>query len=120
MRTVNDGVLTTKQVCDILGIHRQTLARWYNWWENKYFEKPDDLYLPGYFFVNGVKQKHFYPKDIPALKKFQEQVNTTHRGCMSRYNAAKVWGPRGDSKLRREGLDPTEERAKLYDNYVED
>lgn len=123
MRTINEGYISAPEVCKILGIHRHTLRRWYVWWENPYFEKPDDLYLPPYR-LEGQDTTHrhrmFAPEDIEHLKKFHKQMCTTHKGEMSRFNAAKVWNKRGDEPLRNKGIDPEQERMKLYKNYRED
>lgn len=120
MQTQNLDYVFGYEVCKTLGIHGCTLRRWYQWWENPHFEKPEDLYLPPYRYLGNSCLKIFRKEDVEHLRVFHEKLTTTHRGALAEFNAAKVWGKRADSILKKKGLDADHERMKLYKNYEED
>ena len=57
--------------------------------------------------------KYFKKEDLPKLVEFHKALNTTHRGCMSEYNAAYQWGDNGTRALKNKNLDPDEVRGRL-------
>lgn len=87
-----------------LDISSQTLTRWYKWWENDAFNKPEDLYLPNYFYMDRRKTKYFKKEDLHYLEEFSQKLSTTHKGAMSEFNAVYQWGARGIKALRRKGI----------------
>lgn len=90
-----------------------TIKRWYKWWESDQFEKPDDLYLPPYQYMDRRKTKYFKKDDIVKLKAFNIALQTTHRGAMSEFNAAYQWGKRGGRALTNKGLDAKTTQSKI-------
>lgn len=78
--------LSISKVAQILNVSNNTITRWYAWWEDDNFEKPTDLYLPEYVYLDKRKTKYFRKDTLSKLKEFQIKLNTTHRGVMSKYN----------------------------------
>lgn len=113
MDKLQDNYLSINKVCLLLEISPHTIKRWYRFWENPEFEKPKDLYLPPYYYVDRRKTKYFKKEDLPKLVEFHKALNTTHRGCMSEYNAAYQWGDNGTRALKNKNLDPDEVRGRL-------
>lgn len=104
MQTLNKGYLSAGKVGLHLDVSVLTIYRWYKWWENPNFEKPDDLFLPQYYYKDRRKTKYFKEEDLPALEKFRNALQTTHKGCMSEFNAALQWGKRGEKVLEKKGM----------------
>lgn len=113
MLEVNPNFLSIRRVSNLLDVSDHTIARWYKWFESEEFEKPEGLTLPPYYFKDRRKTKHFKVEDIPKLKEFEEKINTTHRGCMSEFNAAYQWGKRGKRALTNKGENYLEVRKKM-------
>lgn len=88
----------------LLDLSSQTLTRWYRWWENDAFNKPEDLYLPNYYYLDRRKTKHFKKEELHYLSEFGEKLNTTHKGAMSEFNAVYQWGARGVKALKKKGI----------------
>lgn len=111
---LQETYVSISKVCLITEISPQTIKRWYKFWENPEFEKPKDLYLPPYYFVDRRRTKYFKKEDIIKLVRFHEALNTTHRGCMSEYNAAYQWkNDVGTRALRNKNLDVDEVRSRI-------
>lgn len=111
---ITENYVSISKVCLLTEISPQTIKRWYKFWENPEFKKPEGLYLPPYYYVDRRRTKHFKKEDIPKLVEFHEALQTTHRGCMSEYNAAYQWKRKvGDSALRGKNLDPNEVRSRI-------
>lgn len=91
--------LSINKVALLLDISTATIKRWYLWWDNTEFEKPDGLYLPHYYFMDRRKTKFFKESDIPHLKKFHEDINGKYKGAMSEFNAVYSWGKPGKKIL---------------------
>ena len=113
MANVNEDYLSIRKVSSILDISDHTIARWYKWFESDEFNKPADLSLPPYYYKDRRKTKFFKKSDIPRLKEFAEKLNTTHRGCMSEFNAVYQWGNRGKRALKNKGEDYDQVRNKM-------
>lgn len=103
MQTINDGYLPAGKVCLMIDVSLLTLYRWYKWWDNENFEKPEGLYLPPYYFKDLRKTKFFKKCDIPHLEKFKNDLRGPYKGCMSEFNAALQWGNRGKRALKNKG-----------------
>lgn len=97
----------------LIDISDHTIRRWYKWWENDDFTKPEGLFLPPYFNMDRRGTKFFRKEDIHHLEKFKEQMQTTHKGAMAEFNAAYQWGARGIRALKNKGtFDEVQEKMK--------
>lgn len=113
MPNINEDYLSIRKVSSLIDISDHTIARWYKWFESDEFEKPKDLSLPPYVFKDRRKTKYFKKSDIPKLEAFAKALATTHRGCMSEFNAVYQWGKRGQRALANKGEDYKEVRNKM-------
>lgn len=113
MANINQDYLSIRQVANMLDISDHTITRWYKWFESEEFKKPEDLSLPPYSFKDRRKTKFFKKTDVPKLQEFAHAIQTTHRGCMSEFNAAYQWGKRGQRALTNKGEDYSEVRKKM-------
>ena len=113
MKTLNENYVSAGKACLMVDITIDTLYRWYRWWENENFPKPEGLYLPPYYHKDRRKTKFFKTEDIPALMKFAEDVRGPYKGCMAEFNAALMWGKRGSKILENKGTSKKEVRTKL-------
>lgn len=113
MPIYNEGYVSITKVCLMLNLSHQTIQRWYRWWDNDEFKKPQDVYLPPYYFKDRRKTKYFKEEDVKYLQKFHEQLQTTHKGLMADFNAAFQWGKRGDKILRKRNLTAREIKNKF-------
>lgn len=113
MKTLNEDYVSAGKACLIIGITIDTMYRWYRWWENDNFPKPEGLYLPPYYIKDRRRTKFFKNEDIPALQKFAEDVRGPYKGCMAEFNAALMWGKRGAKILENKGTSKKEVRTKL-------
>lgn len=95
MNDFNKEYLSINQVSVIIDCSATSIKRWYKWFEDDNYEKPLDLKLPPYYYVDGRKTKHFKREDIIILQDFKEKLNTSHKGIMAEYNANYQWGVRG-------------------------
>ena len=105
--------LSINRVGMSLDISDHTIRRWYKWWENDEFEKPDGLYLPPYYHLDRRGTKYFKKEDIPHLKEFRNKIQSTHKGAMAEFNAAYQWGKRGEKALKNKGLNITDTKHKI-------
>ncbi len=68
-----------------------TIKRWYSWFENGNYEKPEGLELPKYYHFDAKGTKYFDKSAVEALKEFQTKLKTSYRGCMAEYTKKEVW-----------------------------
>ena len=98
-------VFSTSRTAQILDVSDRTLIRWYKWYENEDFIKPEGLKLPEYT-VDNRGTKFFTLEAIQQLAKFKEDLQGCYRGCMAEFNAYWQWGRRGtailENKRRKE------------------
>lgn len=113
MRTINDGYLSPGAVALHLEVTVDTLYRWYKWWENDNFEKPEGLYLPPYYIKDRKMSKWFKKEDLPHLKKFRDDIRGPYKGAMAEFNAVLLWGKRGERALKNKGTSKKDVRIKL-------
>ena len=106
--------LSITKVAYLIEVSPQTIKRWYYFWENKNFEKPSELILPPYHFLDKRNTKYFHKSDIPALARFGHLIRTQYRGVMSEYNAVTSWGERGKENLLRKGKNFDDSKLKFY------
>lgn len=90
---------TIARVAQIIDVSTQTLKRWYKWYENPDYEKPNGLKLPQYSTDNRGT-KFFTMSAVQELIKIKELMSTEFRGCMAEYNATYQWGRRGTEILQ--------------------
>ena len=102
---------TTARAAQILDISTQTLKRWYKWYHDDTYKKPEGLKLPDPF-INEFGTMLFTMEQLQELHKFQEDLRTKYRGCMAEFNAVYQWGKRG-SKILDPGKQYTKRRNKL-------
>lgn len=113
MATLNEGYVTIGKAALLLNLSQQTITRWYKWWENDNFKHPEDMHLPPYYYKDRRRIKYFKAEDVPLLKKFHEQLTSTHAGVMSEFNAAYQWGKRGEKVLQKRDSSSKEVKAKF-------
>lgn len=106
MIKLNDDYLSINRVAMALDISDHTIRRWYKWWEDDTYPKPNDLFLPKYYHKDRRGTKFFKKEDVPALKEFRNKIQTTHIGAMAAFNSFYQWGKRGevirDNKKKKE------------------
>lgn len=82
------------QVAQMIGVVNDTITRWYSWYEDDSYTKPQGLVLPKYVYLDKRKVKYFHKDDIELLKQFASDLKTKYRGCMAEYNQKHFWGNR--------------------------
>ena len=87
-------LFSTARAAQILDVSTTTLKRWYKWYEDDSYIKPDGLTLPKYTTDNRGT-KFFTIQDIQHLEDFKCKLQTEYRGCMADFNAVNQWGQRG-------------------------
>jgi len=110
---IKGNYVRINRVAMMLDISDHSIRRWYKWWESPEFEHPADLFLPKYYHMDRRGTKFFKKEDIAAIRKFREQLQTTHKGIMSEFNAAFQWGKRGEKTLINKGTTAEEVRFKM-------
>lgn len=113
MKTLNDDYVSAGRACLLVDITIDTLYRWYKWWENDNFPKPEGLTLPTYYHKDRKGTKFFKKEDIPKLQKFARDIRGPYKGCMAEFNATLMWGKRGTKILENKGISKKEIRDKL-------
>ena len=96
---MKEDYISINKVALYLDISVATIRRWYLWWDNPEFDKPEDLFLPHYYFMDRRKTKYFKKSDLKYLEKFREDINGKYKGVMSDFNAVYSWGKPGRKKL---------------------
>ena len=89
---------TTARAAQILDVSPQTLKRWYKWYHDDTYKKPEGLKLPSPV-INEFGTMLFTMEQLQELHKFQEDLRTKYRGCMAEFNAVYQWGRRGSKIL---------------------
>ena len=95
-----DGRLSISKVALILDVSTTTIKRWYAWYENENYDKPEDLKLPSYV-KDGRGTRYFLPEDVEVLETFKNRLQTDYRGAMAEFNAYYQWGRYGTARLER-------------------
>ena len=89
MKTLNENYVSAGKVCLEVDITLDTLYRWYRWWENDNFPKPEGLYLPPYYHKDRRKTK-FFKKEEPVLEGAADEVETLEEGAEAEEVAEEV------------------------------
>lgn len=110
---VNSEHIRIGMASKMIGTTCRTIRRWYKWYENNEFSKPDGLVLPEYEFKDKTPALYFRKEDIKVLAEFKRRVNTVDKGCMAEFNAVRQWGKYGKKNILDKGLDYKEVRGKL-------
>lgn len=100
-----DDYISISKVAYIIDTSIETLKRWYRWYESPEFEKPNDLVLPQYYFMDRRMTKYFKKSDLHMFKEFKAKLATTHWGIMADFNAAYQWGKRGKERCENQNKD---------------
>lgn len=85
---------STARAAQILDISTETLKRWYKWYEDEKWEKPEGLKLPEYTTDNRGT-KFFTMEQVQELVTFRDKLHNEYRGCMAEFNSYYQWGQRG-------------------------
>lgn len=94
---------STARTAQILDISTATLKRWYKWYEDTNYEKPEELRLPLYTTDNRGT-RFFTMADIAILEQFKQDLQGKYYGVMAEFNADYQWGQRGTAILNRKEL----------------
>lgn len=89
---------TTARASQILDVSTQTLKRWYKWYHDDTYKKPEELKLPNPF-INEFGTMLFTMEQIQELRQFQIDLRSKYRGVMAEFNATYQWGQRGTKIL---------------------
>jgi transposase-like protein len=92
--------ISLRKVALKIDISTETLRRWYKWYEDDDYEKPEGLELPSYT-VDSRQTKFFSESDVKVLRKFKSDLQGKYRGIMSDFNAKYQWGKYGSAKLEK-------------------
>ena len=102
---MNEEMFSIARTAQIIDVSTQTLKRWYKWYEDDSYEKPDGFKLPTYTTDNRGT-RFFTMSAVQELVKIKNLMSTEYRGCMADFNAAYQWGKRGtkilESKMKKE------------------
>ena len=89
------------QICKMVNVNKITIHRWYKWYNDPYYEKPEDLpELPEIKKLG--KRIYLTEEDVEQLKKFKEYLPKGKKGIMGNFNA-QYWQKRGKAALERKG-----------------
>ena len=95
-----DNMFSRSRAAQILDVSDRTLTRWYMWYENDRFPKPEGLKLPEY--VRDSRGARFFTiQAIQELLQFKNDLQGRYRGCMAEFNAHWQWGKRGKEIIKR-------------------
>lgn len=89
---------STARTAQIIDISTQTLRRWYKWYNDPNYKKPQGLKLPKPV-TDHQQIMYFTMKQVQELAQFKEDLQGKYRGCMSEFNAVYQWGKRGTAIL---------------------
>lgn len=106
-----EQVFSTARTAQILDISTNTLKRWYKWYESNDYKKPEGLILPAPT-KNNRGTMYFTMAQIQELHKFQIDLRTIYKGCMSDFNAVYQWGQRGTKILQKKEKEKKNEQTK--------
>lgn len=108
-----DDYISISDVAYVIGVSIQTVKRWIKWYESPEFDKPDDLVLPEYYFMDKRQTKYFKKSDIGVFKDFKIKLASTHWGVMADFNSAYQWGERGEERCNRQGKSKDEIKGRI-------
>lgn len=108
-----DDYISISDAAYVIGVSIQTLKRWIKWYESPEFEKPEDLKLPPYYFMDRRMTKYYKKSDIPILKDFKLKINSKYWGAMADFNSAYQWGKMGKERCERLGKDVKEIKNRI-------
>lgn len=99
---MEQNLISISKMAQVLGVSTNTIKRWYKWYENDDFEKPEGLVLPAYKTDNRGT-KFFKVGDVVTFEQFMEDMKrgNKYHGCMADFNAAWQWGQRGTGIMER-------------------
>lgn len=97
---MENKLFSTSRTAQILEVSDNTLKRWYKWYENEDYVKPEGLRLPEYT-VDSRGTKFFTMQAVQELIQFKNDLQGKYRGCMAEFNAYWQWGQRGTNILNR-------------------
>lgn len=104
MRTLGvEGYITLADAAYRLRTAETTLRRYYWWYLNPRWEKPDDLYLPPLERKGRRNSICMKEEDLPKVAEFIEKIHKKYYGIMGEFNATQSWGKRGKQILERKG-----------------
>lgn len=106
-----DEYISITKVCLRMDINPMTIRRWYLWYENPKFEKPEELKLPKYYYKDRRGTKYFRVADIPILEEFRDLIRTKYKGAMKDFTWVYSGGKVGRQRL---GDRYREIRRRLY------
>lgn len=91
--------VSISEVAQTLEVSNDTIFRWYHWYENDEFEKPEDLELPKYVYLDKRRTKFFHKDDVQKLQEFKKALDAggKYRGVMAKYNSY-FWSNNSPSK----------------------
>lgn len=95
-----DNKFSIARTAQIADVSTNTIKRWYKWYENDDYIKPDGLKLPEYT-VDNRGTKFFTMEAVQELIQFKEDLQGKYRGCMAEFNAYWQWGQRGTTYLEK-------------------
>lgn len=88
------------RAAQISDVSTNTIKRWYKWYENDDYIKPEGLKLPSYT-VDGRGTRFFTMEAVQELIQFKNDLQGKYRGCMAEFNAYWQWGQRGTNILEK-------------------
>ena len=96
------NLISISKMAQVIGVSTLTIKRWYKWYENDDYEKPEGLVLPSYI-IDNRGTKFFNVGDVVAFEQFVEDMKrgNKYHGCMADYNAGYQWGQRGTEIIRK-------------------
>lgn len=89
---------TIARVAQIIDVSTQTIKRWYKWYEDDDYAKPEGFKLPAYT-TDSKRTKLFTMSAVQELKDIKDKMSKEYRGCMAEFNATYQWGQRGTKIL---------------------
>lgn len=93
--------ISISTIAQMLDVSTTTVKRWYKWYENDAFKKPESLTLPNYVYVDNRKTKFFHKDSVEQLMDFKNKLQTEYRGVMAEFNAEYQWGKAGKDRKEK-------------------
>ncbi len=98
------------QAAMMLDISMYTLNNWYKWYGSEL--NKTSLKLPEIIRASGSHSKRFIKaSDLPMLEEFKKNLK---RGDMAEFNAAFLWGKRGEAILEKRGSSSKKDIKKIW------
>lgn len=97
----NEGYLTFRDISYRLDISEGSLRRYFWWYNNPEWKKPEDLILPKLYQVGSKHQLAIKLEDLHFIQEFREKLRTKYYGIMGEFHAVRSWGKRGKEILDR-------------------